>query len=554
MTDLVHVALSNAAAATALALLAAAAARWTGRPAVAHGLWLVVVLRLLMPPVVELAVPRPGVPDLVPARGAPPPPARLATPVAAADLAAPAGVPEATAFRVAGGAPKRPWLLGLWAGGALLAAGLAALRVGRFRRLARSARPAGAALAARGAELAAAVGLGRCPELRVVAAAVPPLVWSLAGAPKILLSRPLLDRLEPAERDAILVHELAHVRRRDHWVRLPELLACLLFWWHPVAWWARRSLRRWEEECCDEWVLRLDPGAGRAYAEALLKTLELTAARRPALPAFASGVEPLHRIERRLTMILRQRTVAPRDVAPRRLRRRHLTLGAVAILALGLFPTWAQPPRTVDEEAAIAAAAERRAAAMEELERRALALEEKRAALEVEQLRAREEMERELLALQAEEMRRQVEQLTAEGEDRRAEELRRHLAEVEERASLERERRELEIAHREAVRSLESQARRLELETRALESRARLELGESAAAFEDRRLELEARARELERERIRTLVATEVAALRTELTLRIRSLREMLRQTGEEEGALADRLGRLEAELETLGD
>ncbi len=79
------------------------------------------------------------------------------------------------------------------------------------------------------------------------------------------------------------------MRRRDHWVRLVEIAATALFWWYPVTWWARRALRRAEERCCDEWVLRLLPRSAEAYANGLLKSLTFVAERRtrcrPSLPA-----------------------------------------------------------------------------------------------------------------------------------------------------------------------------------------------------------------------------------------------------------------------------
>ena len=44
-------------------------------------------------------------------------------------------------------------------------------------------------------------------------------------------------------------HALAHLRRRDHWVRYLELAATCAYWWHPAAWWARAALR----EAVDRW-------------------------------------------------------------------------------------------------------------------------------------------------------------------------------------------------------------------------------------------------------------------------------------------------------------
>jgi len=51
--------------------------------------------------------------------------------------------------------------------------------------------------------------------------------------------------------DGLIVHELAHVRRRDHWVGWLELLTGLLWWWNPLYWYARHQLRENAELACD---------------------------------------------------------------------------------------------------------------------------------------------------------------------------------------------------------------------------------------------------------------------------------------------------------------
>src|SRR4029453_11021992 len=107
----------------------------------------------------------------------------------------------------------------------------------------------------------------------------------------------------------------AHVHRRDHWVRLLELLATALFWWYPVAWWARAALRRAEERCCDEWVLRVLPGSAEASAKGLLKSLTFVSAASAPIPVLASGASPLYELETRLKEILMSRP-APRLAAP----------------------------------------------------------------------------------------------------------------------------------------------------------------------------------------------------------------------------------------------
>ena len=92
--------------------------------------------------------------------------------------------------------------------------------------------------------LAQRLKLRRVPELRLVNRPVPPLVWAMFGRPTILLPERLLDELSDDERTALLAHELVHLERCDHLLRWLELAALALYWWHPVAWWARQKLKR----------------------------------------------------------------------------------------------------------------------------------------------------------------------------------------------------------------------------------------------------------------------------------------------------------------------
>ena len=72
----------------------------------------------------------------------------------------------------------------------------------------------------------------------------------------------------------MLAHELAHVRRRDHWVRIFDVCVLSLYWWNPIAWLASRQLRRSEEECCDTLVVWALPNGRRIYGQTLLKAVE----------------------------------------------------------------------------------------------------------------------------------------------------------------------------------------------------------------------------------------------------------------------------------------
>jgi beta-lactamase regulating signal transducer with metallopeptidase domain len=349
---LLRLLLTNAAAAGLLAVLAFAVSRVVRRPALAHGLWLVALLKLVTPPVVPLPL-LPAWRSL-PALAAPAPP--MVVPMGTRLQPAPAATGEAAAVSRAhsirqtkGVAPptpadgrmaEAPTLAALLrpasaltlAGGALCVLLLGAVRFARFRRLLAHAEPAPAEILERADAIACALGLRRVPPLRVVAAAIPPMLWPEPAGPVLLLPRELLSELTPDERDALLAHELAHVHRRDHWVRLLELLATALFWWYPVAWWARAALRRAEERCCDEWVLRVLPRSAEAYANGLLKSLTFVSAASAPIPVLASGASPLYELETRLKEILMSRP-APRLAAPLR-----VALLAAAGLGLAVFP------------------------------------------------------------------------------------------------------------------------------------------------------------------------------------------------------------------------
>jgi beta-lactamase regulating signal transducer with metallopeptidase domain len=220
-------------------------------------------------------------------------------------------------------------LLSLWLAGTLACWSIAALRLGRLRRLLRTVPPAIGEIAERINHLAKQLGLGRSPRAYLVPGVMPPMLLVLGRCSWLLLPAPLWERLDPRQRDTLLLHELAHLRRSDHRVRWLELVVLGLYWWHPVAWWACRALRDAEEECCDAWVVWAAPESGPAYAATLVETVAYLSGAPAALPAGASGAGPVRLIKRRLTMILRGTT-------PRCLSRPALL--AMLLLGLGLLP------------------------------------------------------------------------------------------------------------------------------------------------------------------------------------------------------------------------
>ena len=116
-------------------------------------------------------------------------------------------------------------------------------------------------LASEALDVARAMGFARAPRVVFVPGVVSPLLFSLPGrAARIVFPSDLWSRLDPDARRMILAHEIAHWRRRDHWVRWLELAATVLYWWHPAVWFARREVRRTEDACSDAWVVDAYPG------------------------------------------------------------------------------------------------------------------------------------------------------------------------------------------------------------------------------------------------------------------------------------------------------
>ncbi len=396
MNTLVEIGLSNAVAAIVLTLPAIAVSWYSRRPALAHGLWLIVLLKLVTPPlwsipltwapaeehpasvvaafptVVNLipdpsmhAITPPGPESTAPEDGGELPPVGNEPVVPVPSLPEPVETTPAPVHAAAmesrpvaeaddplpgplAGNPI-PWQVGLvafWTAGSCAWFLVAIRRIGRLRRLLRFARPASPELQEQARAIAARIGLRRCPQGWLVPGILSPMLWALLGRPRLLFPAELLKRLDADQLTTLLAHELAHLKRGDHWVRRLELLVTGLYWWHPVVWYARHELRQAEEQCCDAWVVWALPSGGRTYSTALLETVDFLSETPPALPVAASGIGHVPILQRRLTMIMQAKT-------PRRLS--WLGLLGLAVLGMALLPWFptlaAQEPPTGGESA-----------------------------------------------------------------------------------------------------------------------------------------------------------------------------------------------------------
>lgn len=116
--------------------------------------------------------------------------------------------------------------------------------------------------------------------------------------PVILMPVGLLAGLPPGQVEAILLHELAHIRRADYLVNLMQTLVEGLLFYHPAVWWISSAIRTERENCCDDLVV-LTSGDAHEYATALAALAENRWTMRQAALA-ATGGNLVKRIRRLL--------------------------------------------------------------------------------------------------------------------------------------------------------------------------------------------------------------------------------------------------------------
>ena len=179
------------------------------------------------------------------------------------------------------------------------------LRIRRFQRMVRRCLLADQQLRQQVEETAKVVGLTYVPETRLHEFPVSPMVSPFSWKPILLLPRSLIGELNRDQLITVIAHELVHLKQRDHLVRFVEVIVTCLYWWNPVAWLARRGLHLAEEACCDAVVVCLLPDRRKSYGEALLRAAEFIKVN-PSPFALTIGMSNHSPLKRRITVILNQ--------------------------------------------------------------------------------------------------------------------------------------------------------------------------------------------------------------------------------------------------------
>ncbi len=294
----------NLLVSTVLAGIAWLVHRTARRPALAHLLWVMVLVKLLTPPLARL--------DVVPAARPPEPVAAtsIREAIGTADASA---LPEAVLPTVPSPDPADLLLVCavVWLAGSALLLLRSLHTVRRFHRLLDASGTETPPAVQRVADrLATQLGLRRAPRITTTRARVTPFVSWRPGTPiRVVLPHDLVSDCPDTDLRMVLAHELAHVRRRDHLVRWLEWTVGVVFWWNPITWWARRGLRASEELACDALAVACLHTEPRRYAHSLLNVAELLSTPELRAPAMVSAMTSGPTLERRLLNLVNGRTM-----------------------------------------------------------------------------------------------------------------------------------------------------------------------------------------------------------------------------------------------------
>jgi len=169
------------------------------------------------------------------------------------------------------------------------------------------------------------MGVKRKIGLKVSANASSPAVCGLFR-PVILVPQNLASTLNPSQLRAVLLHELAHIRRGDLWVNLAQTVLQIIYFYNPLLWLANSVIRRVREQAVDEMVLVAMGEKAQQYPQTLVDVAKL-AFKRPALSLRLIGV-----VESKSALAGRIKHILNRPM-PKKAKRGILSLAVVSITA-----------------------------------------------------------------------------------------------------------------------------------------------------------------------------------------------------------------------------
>jgi bla regulator protein BlaR1 len=223
-------------------------------------------------------------------------------------------------------------MLAIWAGGALFCLGRWIAGASTLRRLVAEAKP----------DSWQQVDDRRQVRIYRTRERIEPGIVGIFR-PVLLLPEDIEARLQPAQLDAVIAHEIGHVRRADNLTASLQMLVEALFWFFPVVWWIGARLIDERERACDELVVSRGHDA-EAYAEGILDVCEYFVASPIKCAAGISGSD----LKRRITQIMRYQEMKSLKMIKKIL----LSIAAIVALAAPMFAGLAVQQTAVAQDTA----------------------------------------------------------------------------------------------------------------------------------------------------------------------------------------------------------
>jgi beta-lactamase regulating signal transducer with metallopeptidase domain/Ca2+-binding EF-hand superfamily protein len=227
--------------------------------------------------------------------------------------------------------PYSMWITTLWIAGVAVLGLRFASGVWMLHKIRAGLQPVSRQIVQRATQIAHRLGVKTSWEVRASATIREPMTFGWLR-PIVVVPVSLLTAQPPEIVDAMLAHELAHIRRHDLWVNAFQCLIESVLFFHPVVWWLSRRVRQQRELCCDDMAVRLT-GEPIAYATALERVASIRLAGNVAPLAVAMGATVLSYRVRRVLGLADSVTA---EIAP---SPRLLVAGAALCGALLLMST-----------------------------------------------------------------------------------------------------------------------------------------------------------------------------------------------------------------------
>ena len=225
-----------------------------------------------------------------------------------------------------------PWMAAVWLAGCLVVLVAWSIRLRRITEAIEAASPS-----SEGRELSALRrterigGIRRPISLLLSRASLEPGIFGIAR-PVLIWPEGISSHLEDVHLEAILAHEVWHVRRRDNLAAALHMLVEAVFWFHPLVWWLGARLVEERERACDEQVVAWgsDP---QVYAESILKVCEFCLGSPLPCVAGVTGAD----LKKRMVRIMSHRMLHNLDFARKALLTAAAVLAIAIPLAIGVF-------------------------------------------------------------------------------------------------------------------------------------------------------------------------------------------------------------------------